>query len=53
MKIPLYRQGGLKNEELIALFMEYFTDMTFILATLIGGIVAISYVFIRKGKRAR
>ncbi|RDI36695.1 EYxxD motif small membrane protein [Falsibacillus pallidus] len=37
------------------MFMEYFTDMSFVLIALIGGIVAISYVYVKRarGRRAR
>ncbi|WP_336296597.1 EYxxD motif small membrane protein [Bacillus pinisoli] len=34
------------------MFMEYVTDMSFVLITIIGGIIAISYAFIKR-KRAR
>ncbi|WP_433746842.1 EYxxD motif small membrane protein [Falsibacillus pallidus] len=37
------------------MFMEYLTDMSFVLIALIGGIVAISYVYIKRvrGRRVR
>ncbi|WP_367643901.1 EYxxD motif small membrane protein [Bacillus sp. THAF10] len=31
--------------------LEYLTDMSFILATLIGGIIAIVFVFVKKKRR--
>jgi len=34
------------------MFWEYFTDMTYVLASLIGGIIAILFVYVRR-KRAR
>jgi hypothetical protein len=34
------------------MFWEYLTDMSYVLASLIGGIIAITYVYVRK-KRAR
>ncbi|MBA2876843.1 EYxxD motif small membrane protein [Thermaerobacillus caldiproteolyticus] len=34
------------------MLLEYLTDMSFVLALLIGGIVAISFVYVRK-KRVR
>jgi hypothetical protein len=33
------------------MFLEYLSDMIFVLATLIGGIIAISYVYIRRSRR--
>ncbi|WP_404430589.1 EYxxD motif small membrane protein [Sutcliffiella horikoshii] len=33
--------------------LEYLTDMSFVLATIIGGIVAILYVFVKKKRRAQ
>ncbi|WP_442597745.1 EYxxD motif small membrane protein [Neobacillus sp. D3-1R] len=33
------------------MFWEYISDMSFVLISLIGGIVAISYVYIRKSRR--
>ncbi|MDQ0230221.1 EYxxD motif small membrane protein [Metabacillus malikii] len=30
------------------MFIEYFTDMSFLLIALIGGIVALLYVYIKK-----
>ncbi|WP_325050549.1 EYxxD motif small membrane protein [Falsibacillus albus] len=35
------------------MFMEYLTDMSFVLIALIGGIVALFYVYIRKSRRKR
>ncbi len=35
------------------MFFEYLTDMSFVLITLIGGVVAISFAYIRKKKRVR
>ncbi|WP_335869414.1 EYxxD motif small membrane protein [Bacillus sp. 2205SS5-2] len=35
------------------MFLEYITDMTFVLAALIGGIVAILFVYVRKTKKRR
>jgi hypothetical protein len=32
-------------------FWEYLSDMSFVLATLIGGIVAISYVYVRRSRK--
>jgi len=34
------------------MFWEYFTDMIYVLASLIGGIIAILFVYVRR-KRAR
>lgn len=34
------------------MFLEYLTDMTFVYGTLIGGIIAIIFIFVRK-KRAQ
>ncbi|WP_347230874.1 EYxxD motif small membrane protein [Bacillus sp. LL01] len=31
--------------------LEYLTDMSFVLATIIGGIVAILYVFVKRKRR--
>ncbi|MEI5907365.1 EYxxD motif small membrane protein [Bacillus spongiae] len=33
------------------MFLEYVTDMTFVLVSLIGGIIAILYVYVRKTKK--
>ncbi|MGD6777652.1 MULTISPECIES: EYxxD motif small membrane protein [Bacillaceae] len=33
--------------------LEYLTDMSFVLATIIGGIVAILYVFVKKKRRTQ
>lgn len=33
------------------MFMEYVTDMVYVLGSLIGGIVAITYVFVRRARR--
>ncbi|MGG3792202.1 MULTISPECIES: EYxxD motif small membrane protein [Geobacillus] len=30
------------------MLLEYMTDMSFVLATLIGGIIALSYVYLRR-----
>jgi hypothetical protein len=35
------------------MFWEYLLDMSFVLISLIGGIVALLYVFIRRSKRRR
>ncbi|WP_337444023.1 EYxxD motif small membrane protein [Bacillus coahuilensis] len=35
------------------MFWEYVTDMSYVLISLIGGIVAILFVYIRKGKNRR
>lgn len=36
------------------MFWEYLSDMSFVIASLIGGIIAISYVFVKRSrKRAR
>jgi len=35
------------------MFMEYVTDMSFVLITLIGSIVALLYVYIRRSKNRR
>ncbi|MHC0039452.1 EYxxD motif small membrane protein [Pseudoneobacillus sp. C159] len=32
-------------------FWEYFSDMSFVLASLIGGIVAISYVYVKRSRK--
>ncbi|AEH49474.1 EYxxD motif small membrane protein [Parageobacillus thermoglucosidasius] len=34
------------------MLLEYVTDMSFVLASLIGGIIALAFVYVRK-KRAR
>lgn len=36
------------NRRCIKMFLEYLTDMSFILIALIGGIVALLFVFIKK-----
>jgi hypothetical protein len=41
------------EKELFALFWEYLTDMSYVLFSLIGGIVAIAYVYIRKSRKRR
>lgn len=33
------------------MFWEYLSDMSFILVSLIGGIVAIAYVYVRRNRR--
>ncbi len=33
--------------------IEYLTDMSFVLATIIGGIVAILYVFVKRKRRTQ
>jgi len=33
------------------MFMEYLTDMWFVMATLIGSIIALLYAFVRRRKR--
>jgi hypothetical protein len=33
------------------MFFEYLSDMSFVLITLIGGIIAISYVYIKRSRR--
>ncbi|WP_404460472.1 EYxxD motif small membrane protein [Sutcliffiella horikoshii] len=33
--------------------LEYLTDMSFVLATIIGGVVAILYVFVKKKRRTQ
>ncbi|WP_331254675.1 MULTISPECIES: EYxxD motif small membrane protein [Sutcliffiella] len=33
--------------------LEYLTDMSFVLATIIGGIVAILYVFVKRKRRTQ
>ncbi|MFE7064655.1 EYxxD motif small membrane protein [Sutcliffiella sp. NPDC057660] len=33
------------------MFLEYLTDMSFVLASVIGGIVAILFVFVKRKKR--
>jgi lipid-A-disaccharide synthase-like uncharacterized protein len=35
------------------MFWEYILDMSFVLISLIGGIVALLYVFIRRSNRRR
>ncbi|WP_349654880.1 EYxxD motif small membrane protein [Neobacillus sp. DY30] len=35
------------------MFWEYLLDMSFVLISLIGGIVALLYVFIRRSNRRR
>ena len=40
-------------KELFVLFWEYLTDMSYVLFSLIGGIVAIAYVYIRKSRKKR
>ncbi|MBB5325173.1 hypothetical protein HNQ34_002272 [Anoxybacillus tepidamans] len=34
------------------MLLEYMTDMSFVLATLIGGIIALTFVYVKK-KRVR
>lgn len=34
-------------------FMEYFTDTTFVLIMLIGGMIAIFYAFMQKSKKKK
>ncbi|WP_338324923.1 EYxxD motif small membrane protein [Metabacillus mangrovi] len=34
-------------------FLEYMSDMFFVYASLIGGIVALAFVFIRRKRRVR
>ncbi|WP_341482360.1 EYxxD motif small membrane protein [Bacillus kexueae] len=33
------------------MFMEFFTDMSFVMAIIIGSIVALYYAFVRKKRR--
>ncbi|WP_343798591.1 EYxxD motif small membrane protein [Bacillus carboniphilus] len=33
------------------MFWEYLTDMSFVLITVIGGIVALAYVYIHKSRK--
>jgi hypothetical protein len=33
------------------MFWEYLSDMSFVLAALIGGIIAIAYTFIRRSRK--
>lgn len=35
------------------MFWEYVLDMSYVLISVIGGIIAILYVFIRKGRKKR
>ncbi|WP_456272590.1 EYxxD motif small membrane protein [Bacillus sp. AK031] len=35
------------------MFWEYVMDMSYVFISLIGGIVAILYVFLRKGRKKR
>ncbi|WP_396021205.1 EYxxD motif small membrane protein [Bacillus sp. S/N-304-OC-R1] len=35
------------------MFMEYLTDMSFVLIILVGSIIALLYAFMRKTKRKR
>ncbi|WP_367949350.1 EYxxD motif small membrane protein [Bacillus sp. FJAT-29790] len=35
------------------MFLEYLTDMSFVLIALIGGIVALLYVYIRRSNKKR
>ncbi|WP_338030804.1 EYxxD motif small membrane protein [Cytobacillus citreus] len=35
------------------MFLEYLTDMSFVLIALIGGIVALLFVYMRKSKKRR
>ncbi|MBM7587569.1 putative neuraminidase [Bacillus pakistanensis] len=35
------------------MFWEYITDMSYVLLSLIGGIIAIAYVYFRKSKKRR
>ncbi|WP_332066905.1 EYxxD motif small membrane protein [Bacillus sp. KH172YL63] len=35
------------------MFWEYLTDMSYVLFSLIGGIVAITYVYVRKSRKRR
>ncbi|WP_409970704.1 EYxxD motif small membrane protein [Bacillus sp. Bva_UNVM-123] len=35
------------------MFWEYFSDMSFVLIILIGGIVALLYAFLRKSRKGR
>ncbi|MFD2683052.1 EYxxD motif small membrane protein [Bacillus seohaeanensis] len=35
------------------MFWEYLTDMSYVLISLIGSIIAIFYVYIRKSKKRR
>ncbi|WP_419160581.1 EYxxD motif small membrane protein [Rossellomorea sp. BNER] len=37
----------------LKMFWEYITDMSYVLLSLIGGIVAIAYVYFRKSKKRR
>jgi len=34
--------------EVFHMFLEYLTDMSFILIALVGGIIALAYVYIKK-----
>ncbi|MDQ0215574.1 hypothetical protein J2S13_001992 [Oikeobacillus pervagus] len=35
------------------MFLEYLTDMSFVLVMLIGGIIAIGYAYFRKTRKKR
>ncbi|MGG3739019.1 EYxxD motif small membrane protein [Aeribacillus pallidus] len=35
------------------MFLEYVTDMSYVLISLIGGIIAILYVYIRRSRKNR
>ncbi|WP_346764061.1 EYxxD motif small membrane protein [Bacillus sp. BHET2] len=35
------------------MFWEYLTDMSYVLFSLIGGIIAIAYVYVRKSRKRR
>ncbi|MGM7637110.1 EYxxD motif small membrane protein [Bacillus sp. Hm123] len=44
-------RDSLPKKELKTMFMEYMTDMSFIIAIIIGSVIATLFVYVRRSKR--
>ena len=53
LDIPRQTCIFIDKKELFVMFWEYLTDMSYVLFSLIGGIVAIAYVYVRKSRKRR
>ncbi|MEH7342898.1 EYxxD motif small membrane protein [Bacillus sp. JJ1532] len=51
IKAPYMR--GLKQEGVSIMFLEYLTDMSFVLIILVGSIIALLFAFMRKSRKRR
>jgi hypothetical protein len=52
-KVRADRGWSALERKVIVMFWEYLLDMSFVLISLIGSIVALLFVFIRRSKRKR